>query len=124
MASEIRWPAYRFAAPLVLVLAVSVLVSLLEGVPDRLPGVALWSQVLLHLERVSAMFATAVAILSVLYEATRGRLPTQLTTGGLAYDVEWPVAHAAEHLQTQVDDLRAQLQRLEAMTLDDDGHES
>ena len=127
MVSEIRMtgrPVARLAVPLALVLATSVVVSLLEGAPEKLPGVALGSEVLMHVERVSAMFAMVVAILSVLYEASRGRLPTQLTTGSLAYEAERPAARAAEHLQTQFDDLRARLQRLETMILDDDGHES
>ena len=98
----------RFAVPLVAVLAVSVLVSLLEGVPQQLPGVALGSDVLLHIERVSAIFAIVVAVLSVLHEATGGRLPTQLTTSGLAYEAGGQAARATEKLQRQFDDLYTQ----------------
>ena len=102
----------RFAVPLVAVLAVSVLVSLLEGVPQQLPGVALGSDVLLHIERVSAIFAIVVAVLSVLHEATAGRLPTQLTTSGLAYEAGGQAARATEKLQRQFDDLYTQVQDL------------
>lgn len=117
----IERPRALLAVPLVVVLAASLTVSLLEGVPQDLPGVALESAVLLHVERVSAIFAIVVAILSVLHEATRGRLPTQLTTGGLAYEAEAPAARAAEELQSQLDALRTQLQDLAEAAATDDG---
>ena len=75
--------ARRLALLLAAIVALAVVVTLIEGTPTRLPGVALGSSVLLHVERVAALFAIAVAILSVLTQATRGRLPTQLSTGPL-----------------------------------------
>jgi len=42
----------------------------------------------------------------VLREAGRGRLPTQLTTAGLAYEADVAAAEAAERLQGQLDELR------------------
>jgi hypothetical protein len=107
----------QLALPLALLLAAALAVSLLEGAPDRLPGVALGSDVLLHVERSGAIFAIVVAIISVLREAAKGRLPTQLTTGGLAYDADAAAADAAEHLQVQLDEVRAQLQQLAEVTL-------
>jgi hypothetical protein len=86
--------------------------------------VALGSKVLLHVERVSALFALLVAIVSVVREAARGRLPTQLTTAGLAYDVDMTAAYAAQRLQRQFEELQAQVQRLEKIVLGDNGHES
>jgi hypothetical protein len=87
-------------------------VTLVEGAPGRLPGVALGSVVLLHVERAGALFAVAVAIVSVLTQAARGRLPTQLTTGGLAYgpeDFAADTASSVVEIQRQVDDLESTL---------------
>lgn len=109
--------AMRIAVPLVLLLAAAAATSLIEGVPERLPAVALGSDVLLHVERAAAIFAIVVAIASVLHEAGRGRLPTQLTTAGLAYEADIAAADAAERLQSQLDELREQIQTLAELTL-------
>jgi hypothetical protein len=106
----------RLALPLTLLLAAAVAVSLIEGVPARLPGVALGSEVLLHVERAAAIFAIVVALMSVLHEAVRGRLPTQLTTAGLAYEADVAAAEAAERLQGQLDELREQVRTLADVT--------
>jgi hypothetical protein len=103
--------------PLAALLAAAVAVSLTEGAPERLPGVALGSHVLLHVERAAAIFAIVVAVASVLREGGRGRLPTQLTTAGLAYEADVAAAEAAERLQGQLDELRGQLQTLADLTL-------
>jgi hypothetical protein len=102
----------RLAIALVLLIVTAVLVSLVEGSPDRLPGVALGSPVLLHVERAAAFFAIVVAIVSVLREAWRGRLPTQLTTAGLAYEADVAAAEAVERLQGQLDELHGQVKTL------------
>jgi len=70
--------------------------------------------VLLHGERSAALFALLVAVLSVLGEARRGRLPTQLTTAGLAYepDVTAAVELAVADVQDQLDVLRESLDEL------------
>jgi hypothetical protein len=70
----------RLAVALAALLFAGVVVSLIEGSPERLPGVALGSDVLLHVERAAAIFAILVALMSVLREAARGRLPTQLVS--------------------------------------------
>jgi hypothetical protein len=59
---------------------VAVSVSLGEGTPLALPGVALGSPVLLHAERALALVAIVIAALSVLAQAARGRLPIELST--------------------------------------------
>jgi len=111
----------RLALLLVLLLAAAFVVSLIEGTPERLPGVALGSDVLLHAERAAAFFAIVVAVLSVLAQATRGRLPTQLSTAGLAYEADAAADSQAamEDLQAQVDDLQAGLERVGALVLGD-----
>lgn len=101
----------RLALPLVLLSVAALIVSLMKARPSRLPGVALGSAVLLHIERAAASFALVVAITSVLREAARGRLPTQLTTGGLAYETAATAAteEALQDLQGQVERVVAAL---------------
>jgi hypothetical protein len=110
----------RLASSLVLLLAIAVGVSLLEGSPARLPGVALGADVLLHVERAGAIFAIVVGIASVLREAARGRLPTQLTTAGLAYQPDALALDAVERLQIQLDEVRVQLLDLTKLALGDE----
>jgi hypothetical protein len=106
----------RLAVALAALLFAGVVVSLIEGSPERLPGVALGSDVL-HVERAAAIFAILVALTSVLREAARGRLPTQLTTAGLAYEADVAAAEAAEDLQRQLDELREQVHIMAELTL-------
>jgi hypothetical protein len=73
-------------------LAVCVTVTLIEGRPRHLPGVALGSPVLLHAERALALVAVTVAMLSIGVQATRGRLPIELSTSGLRYEPRQPIA--------------------------------
>jgi hypothetical protein len=98
----------------------AVCVSVLEGTPDALPGVALGSVVLLHAERVLALIAVAIAAVSVLVYAARGRLPVELSTSGLRYEAEAAdrAAAAVTQLQDQLDDLAAIVDAL-AGRLDD-----
>jgi hypothetical protein len=111
----------RVALPLAAVIAAAVAVTLIEGAPARLPGVALGSTVLLHVERAAALFAISVAVISVLAQAARGRLPTQLSTSGIAYDAEETraTATALAELQHEVDRHQAALdglaERLDAL---------
>jgi hypothetical protein len=109
----------RLALALVVLVGAALTVSVVDGAPDRLPGVALGSEVLLHAERAAAIFAIVVAVVSVLAQATRGRLPTQLSTAGLAYeaDAAADAKAAVEDLQAQVDDLQDGLDRLGTLVL-------
>jgi hypothetical protein len=106
----------RLAVALSLLIGASVVVTLVEGSPERLPGIALGSPVLLHVERAAAVFAIVVAIVSVLREAARGRLPTQLTTAGLAYEADVAAAEVVERLQDQLDELHDQVKTLRQFT--------
>lgn len=97
------WLIAGLGAPLLAALVVSVV----EGAPARLPGVAMGSVVLLHAERAAALFALLLAVLTVLSHAANGRLPTQLGTTGLSYDAPSLVnADAVHALQREVDKLR------------------
>ena len=95
----------RIALRLSALIGVAVAVTLIEGAPVRLPGVALGSTVLLHAERAAALFAIGVAIISVLAQARKGRLPTQPSTSGIAYEAEHTreTTTALAELQHEVD---------------------
>ena len=95
------------SAALLAVLALGV--SLIEGTPDRLPGIALGSAVLLHGERALALIAVVIGALSVLARAARGRLPIELSTSGVRYEAEAAddAAAAVVQLQDQLDELVA-----------------
>jgi hypothetical protein len=97
------------ALAVVAALVACVVVTLIEGTPSQLPGVALGSPVLLHAERVLALFAVVVALLSIGVQAARGRLPVELSTSGLRYEAEAAdrAAAAVAELQEQYDDLLA-----------------
>ena len=99
----------RLLAVAVLAVVACVVVTLTEGRPDQLPGVALGSAVLLHAERALALLAVIVATLSIGVHAARGRLPIELSTSGLRYEAEAAddAAAAVAELQEQFDDLMA-----------------
>jgi hypothetical protein len=99
----------RRAVGAVVLAIVAVCVSLGEGTPHALPGVALGSPVLLHAERALALVAVVIAALSVLARAARGRLPIELSTSGLRYEAEAAddAATAVAQLQDQLDELVA-----------------
>ena len=99
----------RLAAVVAVALVACLAVTLDEGRPAHLPGLALGSTVLMHVERVLALMAVAVAILSIGAQAARGRLPVELSTSGLRYEAEAAddTAAAVAELQHQFDDLVA-----------------
>jgi hypothetical protein len=104
----------RYLGPLGLLLVAAMVVTLLEGAPDRLPAVALGSTVLLHALRAGALFAMCFVVATVIARAGAGRLPTQLSTSGIGYDVEETreTTAALAELQEQVDDQQAALNSL------------
>jgi hypothetical protein len=89
----------------------ATLVSVFEGRPMQLPGVALGSTLLLHAERALALFAVLIAASSVVLQAARGRLPIEFSTSGLRYEAE-----AADNAAAAVAELQAQFDDLEATT--------
>ena len=112
----------RLALLLAAVITGAVIVTLVEGAPSRLPGVALGSPVLLHAERAGAIVAIVVALASILTQAARGRLPTQLSTAGLAYEAEAAAntQAALEDLQRQIDGLQEGVDQLGTLVLEDE----
>lgn len=101
----------RWLSALVVLAAVvaCVMVTLIEGRPRQLPGVALGSVVVLHAERALALLAVIVATLSIGVQAARGRLPIELSTSGLRYEAAAAddAAAAVAELQEQFDELVA-----------------
>jgi hypothetical protein len=99
-----------------------IAITVVEGTPSQLPGVALGSPVLLHAERTLALVVTAVATLSVVVRAARGRLPIELSTTGLRYesdtaeDVATAVADQQEQLDDLTDALAALAERLDTLS--------
>jgi hypothetical protein len=85
----------------------ALVVSIVEGRPARLPGVALGSPILLHAERALALLAVTAAAASIVVQAARGRLPIELSTSGLRYEAEAAdnTAAAMAELQEQFDEL-------------------
>jgi hypothetical protein len=112
----------RLALLLAAVIAGAIVVTLVEGAPSRLPGVALGSAVLLHVERAGAIAAIVVALATILTQAARGRLPTQLSTAGLTYEADAAAntQAALEDLQRQIDGLQEAVDRLGTLVLGDE----
>jgi len=106
---QLRRTRRMLGAGVAVLLVAVILVSMIEGTPGVLPGVALGSPVLLHAERVLALVGVVIAALSVLAQAVRGRLPVELSTSGLRYEAEAAddAAAAVAELQDQLDDLVA-----------------
>jgi hypothetical protein len=97
------------AAAAAALLLACIAMSLIEGRPRELPGVALGSVVLLYAERSLALVAVTVAALSIVGHAARGWLPIEHLTSGLRYEAEAvdDAAAAVAELQEQFDDLVA-----------------
>jgi hypothetical protein len=97
----------RALAATVAVAIVALVATIIEGMPARLPGVALGSPILLHAERALALLAVAAATASIVVQAARGRVPIELSTSGLRYEAEAADSTAAAmvELQEQFDEL-------------------
>jgi hypothetical protein len=73
-------------AVLMLGVVASVAASLQAGVPKKLPGAALGSEVLLHAGRVTALFVAFLLIVTVLWRGSEGHLPSELSGKGVKYE--------------------------------------
>lgn len=91
--------------------AVAITITLAEGLPERLPGVALGSTVLLHSERGAALLGLALAAATLLINAAEGRLPSETSTSGFGYEARLldDSSDALQELQGQVADLELML---------------
>lgn len=61
--------------------------SLTSGTPDDLPGIALGSSWLLHVQRAAAATTAYLLLMVVLARSWAGDLPHELGTGGMRYSV-------------------------------------
>ncbi len=101
LSSRARLRLRRVLGTVALALA-AISVSLMEGAPRALPGIALGSAVLLHAERALALVAIVIAALSVLARAANG-CRSNWSTSGLRYEAE-----AADHAAVTAAELQAQ----------------
>jgi hypothetical protein len=67
------------------VLAVATVSTLLVGAPRELPGVALGSGLILHVERVATVAFGALLVAVVLVRGWSGELPSEISNQGLKY---------------------------------------
>jgi hypothetical protein len=122
-----RLPGKFLGIGLTVLLALALGASLVTGVPEQLPGVALGSPVVLHAERALAIFAASLLVLVVLVRAFQGMLPTELSGRGVKYaqreateEIRDTTAAALEGLQTAQRELAARVDSLEDVLQQDD----
>jgi hypothetical protein len=96
------------------VAALSLVLPLLMRVPESLPSTAMGSALPLYLERVLAVFAILLFLLVFLYRSlVHGELPKTVSGRGAEWsDLAESSRTASNKLQTQVDDLRAAVDRI------------
>jgi hypothetical protein len=96
------------------VAALSLVLPLLMRVPESLPSTAMGSALLLYLERVLAVFAILLFLLVFLYRSlVHGELPKTVSGRGAEWsDLAESSRTTSNKLQTQVDDLRAAVDRI------------
>ena len=102
------------------VLVGSASASLLGGTPAELPGIAMGSAAVLHVERAGALFAVGLFVVVVLARAWSGELPTEVSGRGVQYTpattteaIRDTVAEALEDLAAVQVELRQRLESLE-----------
>jgi hypothetical protein len=89
----------------VALLVASLAVAGARGAPERLPGAALGSDLVLYVERVAAVFGVLFLALLVVYRAFRGELPSELSGRGVKYADR----DAVEQLRAELTDAIEQL---------------
>ena len=105
--------AYTYMRPaaarvLVLVAVIAAMAaSALAGTPSRLPGVALSSAALFHLERTVAFVAGCVTLMVIVVRAWSGHLPVELSTQGFKYAESADVERLVDRLIAETDIARA-----------------
>lgn len=87
----------RATVVIVLVAAAATFaLSIVAGVPRRLPGVALGSPFVLHAERAIAVGGIVAALLVFAVRGWAGYFPSRISTGGAEYLGPPPVVEVAE----------------------------
>ena len=82
-----------------------VVVSITQGAPKNLPGIALGLPLLLHLERAAALLAVVAAVAVVSYLTRLGHLPTQF--GNVGYEALESRQKEGESRQREADRVTA-----------------
>lgn len=95
------------------IVAVAVLVPFWMATPEKLPGVALGSEALLHVERTLAMLVALLFLLVVAVRGWRGQLPKALSGRGIEY--EEVVRTTADAARAMEDTAKATVEALDAL---------
>jgi hypothetical protein len=89
----------------------AILITVLSGVPDKLPGIALGSTALLYFERwVAAMAATVIGIM-LLTRGLKRETPSQASATGVGYPDK--VKEAVQESDTALSTLSARVDKLD-----------
>lgn len=89
------------------VLVASTLASLVGGTPAELPGIAMGSVAVLHVERAAALFAVGLFVVVVLARAWVGELPTEVSGRGVQYTPSTTTEAIRDTVAEALDDLTA-----------------
>jgi hypothetical protein len=82
--AEERRP-HLFAVVIAVALALALALSFATG-PGKLPGVALGSSLVLRMERAAAIFAALLLVFTVLAQAWKGILPSEISSRGVRFE--------------------------------------
>lgn len=92
------------AGTVTVTIAAAAVSTLAAGEPKKLPGAALGSATVLHLERIALVVGLVLLLLIFLDRALMGELPVELSTTGARYaDVARTSEAALEKLRRRVD---------------------
>jgi amino acid transporter len=75
---------HEFGIVMILAVTLALAVSFTNGT-DKLPGIALGSPLVLHLERAAAMLGVLLLVFTVLVYAWKGILPSEISPRGVSY---------------------------------------
>ena len=94
----------------------AVVATLLAGTPDKLPGVALGSSVLLHALRAVGVLIAYMLVVTAVVQAWRGQLPAKFSDKGIEYAAVQAVKDEAgagvEKVEEAVGELRNEVDEL------------
>ncbi len=76
---------HPYARFLIAAFVIAAAVAFIGGAPDKLPGVAMGSKVLLYVERALAIMLAVFLVFVVLARAWRGQLPDEISREGFKY---------------------------------------
>jgi hypothetical protein len=91
-----------------LAIVAGVSASAFAGTPGRLPGVALSSTALFHLERTVAFVAGYVSLMVIVVRGWSGHLPVELSTQGFKYASDTDVQRTLDGLLAEIRSSRAE----------------